>query len=96
METGETENGGKASGSREPSADSCVEESVRRHRRRASARPSSPASFRDIYAARAETRPTGADAESRREEARTILVELLVEHVLAKRAAAGTARKEAA
>ena len=96
METWETENGGKARESREPSEGSRVGEGVRRHRRRASARPSTPESFRDVYAARAEARPGGADAVSRREEARTILVELLVEHVLAKRAAAATARKEAA
>jgi hypothetical protein len=95
METGETENGGKERESREPSTGSGVEDGVRRHRRRAASRPSSPASFRDIYAARPETRPAGADAESRREEARTLVVELLVEHLLARRAVA-PARKEAA
>jgi hypothetical protein len=95
METGETENGGKARESREPSPGSGVEEGVRHHRRRASARPSSSASFRGVYAARAETRPAGTDAASRREEARTLLVEVLVEHILARRSAAAE-RKEAA
>ena len=50
----------------------------------------------DGYAFRAEARPAGADAASRREEARAILVDLLAQYLLARQEAAANGKRKAA
>jgi len=61
--------------SREPRGSSDVQENVR-----------IAPDFRGVYVPRAEDSPAGPDAAARREEARTLLIQLLARYVAAKHA----------